>query len=357
MQSNFRGKTDRVSFSKEGYREQASYGIYNLVDGGAKRWLKVGSVRNNTAYLKTIIWPGGTVSGPVDGKRRHRIVTNIVSPFVRETSLVNNKCIVAAPCLSVYTKNPDTIDDIFLDFRKNVKNESRPYELKCCEGLSIDLLQRLAADLDFDFELYIVADSAYGIYNAQNNTWTGMVQDLISGAAHIGVGAFSITPERMRFMDFTGAYYYSGFSLLILEPKLNTPMDAFLEPFSTGVWCLIFFGAFVTAFAIALLEWNSPFGLNPWGRNRKTSYTLASGLNTVYAILFQHTIKTKSPKSWPCKWIQNFWAAASIVIFASYTANLAAFIAGKATVQYVSGIDDRKVGPYVLHGLLITTNP
>jgi len=105
-------------------------------------------------------------------------------------------------------------------------------------------------------------------------------------------------------------------------------------------WISIVVSATVVAVALSLLEWNSPFGLNPWGRKRKTNYTLGSGLNMVYAILFQHTIKTKSPKAWPSKWLQNFWAGASIFIYSSYTANLAAFLAGKNAAVAISSVYD-----------------
>ena len=116
-----------------------------------------------------------------------------------------------------------------------------------------------------------------------------------------------------------------------------------MEPFDGWVWISIVCSATVVAVALSLLEWNSPFGLNPWGRRRKTNYTLGSGLNMVYAILFQHTIKTKSPKAWPSKWLQNFWAGASIFIYSSYTANLAAFLAGKNSGVVISGLDDPRV--------------
>ena len=116
-----------------------------------------------------------------------------------------------------------------------------------------------------------------------------------------------------------------------------------MEPFDGFVWVSIVVTATVVAVVLAVFEWHSPFGLNPWGRKRKSNYTLGSGLNMVYAILFGHTVKTKSPKAWPSKWLQNFWAGASIFIYSSYTANLAAFLAGKNTALVVANIYDQAV--------------
>ena len=162
----------------------------------------------------------------------------------------------------------------------------------------------------------------------------------MGGAAHMAISAFSVTKSRSRVIDFTAPYFYSGFSILVSEKKRSPPIYAFMEPFDGWVWISIVCSATVVAVALSLLEWNSPFGLNPWGRKRKTNYTLGSGLNMVYAILFQHTIKTKSPKAWPSKWLQNFWAGASIFIYSSYTANLAAFLAGKNSGVVITGVHD-----------------
>ena len=215
--------------------------------------------------------------------------------------------------------------------------------VSCCQGLSIMLLERLARDLKFEFQLYVTADQQFGhaVVDADGREhWTGLVGDLLNGSAQMAVAAFSVTRSRSRVVDFTAPYFYAGFSIVVSEEERRPPIYAFMEPFDGWVWISIVVSATVVAVALSLLEWNSPFGLNPWGRKRKTNYTLGSGLNMVYAILFQHTIKTKSPKAWPSKWLQNFWAGASIFIYSSYTANLAAFLAGKNAAVAITGVHD-----------------
>ena len=333
-----------IKFDEDGVLENANYKIVNLVQEGKsrKRWRTAGYYTNGTTKLSTIIWPGGGIAGPiVSGERILRVVTNIVEPFVMEQMATKNKCETAIPCLCVQTKDKLVLDEIFRDFSSGVYNESRPYVVHCCQGYAIKLLERFALDMDFNFQLYITSDRRYG--NLQNGTWNGLVQDLKLGMAHMAVAALSITRSRSRVIDFTVPYFYSGFSILVSERKRSPRIYAFMEPFDSWVWISIAISATVVAVALSLLEWNSPFGLNPWGRKRKTNYTLGSGLNMVYAILFQHTIKTKSPKAWPSKWLQNYWAGASIFIYSSYTANLAAFLAGKNSGVIIDGIHDPKV--------------
>ena len=295
--TTFIGKTGNVSFDNEGVRSEADFKVLNLIaDGkGSKKWKTIGSFRNSTFKFSTIIWPGNTVTGPITfGKKTIRVVTNIIAPFVMEAEALNNQCTTAMRCLKVFTKEKETLDDIFNNFEHNVRNDSR-FEVRCCQGLSIMLLERLSRDLKFKVQLYITADGRYG--NVENGSWNGVVEDLLNGSAHMAMTALSITRTRSRVIDFTEPYFYSGFSILVSERKRNTPIYAFMEPFDGWVWIAIVIGATMVACAVSAMEWNSPFGLNPWGRKRKTKYTFGSALNMVYAIFFQHTIKTKIAQS------------------------------------------------------------
>lgn len=47
-------------------------------------------------------------------------------------------------------------DDRFFPFHKF------KYRTNCCYGLSMDLLENVAQELEFDFRLYIVADGLFG---------------------------------------------------------------------------------------------------------------------------------------------------------------------------------------------------
>ena len=320
--------------------------IMNLVHNShrAKRWKSVGNYNKGTLKVNTIIWPGETTAGPSDrGQRLLRVVTNIAPPFVMEHDSTGGTCSRSVPCLRVFTDdiNKDTLDSIFEDYAKGTNASSHLYEVHCCQGLSVNLLEALAVDLNFNFNLYITSDHKYG--NFQNNSWNGMVKDLTLGLAHMAVAPFSITIKRSSVIDYTHPYFYSGFAILVSEKKRQIPIYAFTEPFDQTIWISVVISATLVAVVLAIFEWKSPFGLNPWGRKRKSNYTLGSGLNMVYAILFGHTVKTKSPKAWPSKWLQNFWAGASIFIYSSYTANLAAFLAGRNSDVTVSGIHDIRV--------------
>lgn len=342
------GMTGELVFDAEGFLNISTFRVRNLVfDGRENVWQDVGCVQGREVRPFGIIWPGDAKSleSPTEGKKRYRVVTNPVQPFVMTQPPHEDygECLTDTPCLNLTSKRKsrEEVLEAIEAYESGMENRSDLYRIQCCRGLTIDLLNKLASDLDFDFTLYIVQDETYGRRDA-NDTWNGMIKDLLDNTAHFAVAAFSITRDRQKVIDFTDPYFFSGFSVLYSDKTRENSMLAFLEPFDTFVWFAIFVSANFTAVAMALFEWNSPFGLNPWGRKRKQNYSLASGLTMVFSVLFGHTVKTKSPKAWPSKVMQNFWAFSSIFIIASYTANLAAFIAGKhAGINYHDVKDNR----------------
>lgn len=104
-------------------------------------------------------------------------------------------------------------------------------------------------------------------------------------------------------IDFSVPFFYSGVSCLSYTRITNDsiPLLGFLVPFSAHLWICIFFALLITAVAAAIYEWLSPFGLNPWGRQRTKNFTLASALWVMTSLLFSHLVAFKAPKSWPNK--------------------------------------------------------
>lgn len=341
-----RQQSGLIEFDSDGILQISHYKILNLIhDEKRGIWKNMGYIKGTNVSMGGIIWPGDNKLGTiVDGKKKYRIATTPVKPFVMDEIPHEDygECFTSTPCLATTTTEKAKVIDLIQDYDRKITNESNPYQIRCCQGLTIDLLNKLAIDMNFDFTLYIVNDSSYG-KKVEGGKWDGMVRDLRVGTAHMAFAAFSITNTRIQAIDFTDPYFYSGFSVLYADREKVFKLYAFLEPFDISVWVAIFISATICAVAMALFEWNSPFGLNPWGRKRKQNYTLASGLTMVYSVLFGHTVKTKSPKSWPSKVMQNFWASAAIFIIASYTANLAAYIAGKNAGRSYNNIYDPKV--------------
>ncbi|KAF5303393.1 hypothetical protein FQA39_LY09984 [Lamprigera yunnana] len=391
------------------------------------RWKRVGVVSGRTVRLDTIVWPGGDLSAAALSSRARsvfRVVTALAPPFVMEGELdEDGQCLrgayfssielfvnvkfIGLPCHRVLTSDKDNLTLVFNEMEMQERMEEEgfnsnqqykhfghatgnyadgekflpfqkfKYRTNCCYGLSMDLLENIAHELEFDFRLYIVADGLYGTRNivrkkrdvgkhflnyrfqqeiqedAQGShaveekidiKWNGVVGDLVSGAAHMSFAALSVSSIRSEVIDFSIPYYFSGVSFLAApQQKSEIPLLAFLLPFSPELWIAIFTSLNITAIAVAIYEWLSPFGLNPWGRQRSKNFSMSSALWVMWGLLCGHLVAFKAPKSWPNKFLINVWGGFSVIFVASYTANIAALIAGLFFHNTVSNYHDRSL--------------
>lgn len=299
------------------------------------KWTKVGTIRGGgrDVRLDTIIWPGGGVIpayldqvGVGDGIPAYRIVTALSPPFAMATSLQEGLCLRGIAC----------------------RHGNRTV---CCYGLSIDLLSLVARELGFRFELYVAQDGLFGKRIGIGGKWNGIVGELTSGKAQLAFAPLSVSARRAEVVDFTTPYFFSGVSFLAApQRKSEIPLLAFLLPFSTELWIAVFTSLNITAMAVAVYEWFSPFGLNPWGRQRSKNFSIASALWVMWGLLCGHLVAFKAPKSWPNKFLINVWGGFSVIFVASYTANIAALIAGLFFHSAVSDYHDRSVSIVVFEG-------
>ncbi|XP_060529353.1 uncharacterized protein LOC132703854 [Cylas formicarius] len=383
----------------------------------ALKWKRVGLVSGRTVRLDTIIWPGGDLSVAAVSIRARtvfRVVTALAPPFVMESELdEDGQCLRGLPCHRVLTSDKDNLTLVFNEMQRledeekeedTVENRNSyseygglggdysdddekffPFQkfkhrTNCCFGLSMDLLENIAQELEFDFRLYIVADGMFGSrilakkenrvnrdvgkkylssrfkdeigrgkhikednyeYNAK---WNGIVGDLVTGAAHMSFAALSVSSARSEVIDFSSPYFFSGVSFLAApQQRSEIPLMAFLLPFSMELWIAILTSLNITAIAVAIYEWLSPFGLNPWGRQRSKNFSMSSALWVMWGLLCGHLVAFKAPKSWPNKFLINVWGGFSVIFVASYTANIAALIAGLFFHNTVSNYHDRSL--------------
>ncbi|KAL7397070.1 hypothetical protein ABVT39_016420 [Epinephelus coioides] len=278
---------------------------------------------------------------PVAGSRV-RVVTLVEHPFVFTRDVDDEgSCPAGQYCLDAGTNSSDTLERVF---REVVGGNSSflPAEYsKCCYGYCIDLLEKLAEDLGFEFDLYIVGDGKYGAW--KGGRWTGLVGDLLNGLADMAVTSFSINSARSRVIDFTSPFFSTSLGILVRSKDTAAPIGAFMWPLHWSMWVGIFLALHITALFLTLYEWKSPYGMTPHGRNRMRVFSYSSALNLCYAILFGRTVSSKTPKCWTGRFLMNLWAIFCLLVLSSYTANLAAVMVGEKTFEEVSGIHDAKL--------------
>ncbi|XP_008276279.1 glutamate receptor ionotropic, NMDA 3A [Stegastes partitus] len=313
---------------------------------GQPTWTRLGRWRKGRVLMDQGAWPSHPGSGGGGDWRRParlhmRVVTLVEHPFVftREVD-GDGMCPAGQLCLDPLTNESSVLEGLFQNL--GGPNGSVPTDLKkCCYGYCIDLLEKLAEDMGFTFDLYIVGDGKYGGF--KNGRWTGLVGDLLSGAAHLAVTSFSINSARSQVIDFTSPFFSTSLGILVRTRDTAAPIGAFMWPLHWSMWLGIFVSLHVTAVFLTLYEWHSPFGMTPRGRNRDRVFSFSSALNVCYAILFGRTVAIKPPKCWTGRLLMNLWAIFCLFCLSTYTANLAAVMVGEKTYEQLSGIHDPKL--------------
>ncbi|XP_061589172.1 glutamate receptor ionotropic, NMDA 3A [Cololabis saira] len=312
---------------------------------GQPTWTRLGRWRRGRVVMDQGAWPIHTRSGGGDWRRsprfHMRVVTLVEHPFVftREVD-GDGLCPAGQLCLDPLTNESSVLEGLFQNL--GGPNRSVPTDLKkCCYGYCVDLLGKLAEDMGFSFDLYIVGDGKYGGF--KNGRWTGLVGDLLSGAANLAVTSFSINSARSQVIDFTSPFFSTSLGILVRTRDTAAPIGAFMWPLHWSMWLGIFVSLHVTAVFLTLYEWHSPFGMTPRGRNRDRVFSFSSALNVCYAILFGRTVAIKPPKCWTGRLLMNLWAIFCLFCLSTYTANLAAVMVGEKTYEQLSGIHDPKL--------------
>ncbi|XP_045593274.2 uncharacterized protein [Procambarus clarkii] len=308
--------------------------VENLVPkktGVGAQWTRVGYVNGTEVQINAIFWPGRGYKGVSEQNKRLRVALAEAPPFVMTSALIENAtCLLGVVCLRVFSPE---VAATFADMERDVVNASRGYEVVCCSGLAVDLMINVATDLEIEIQVYLVMDGTFGA--PRSSGWTGVVGDLLDGSADLSFAPLSVTAQRARHLDFSDPYFFSSMSMLSSTKQMEVPLLAFLVPFSPDLWIAIFVSLNITAFSVAAYEWLSPFGLNPWGRQRSKNFSYGSALWVIWGLLFSHLVAFKAPKSWPNKVLINVWGAFSVIFVASYTANIAALFAGLFQTRYL----------------------
>uniref|UniRef100_A0A7N6ALZ2 Glutamate receptor n=1 Tax=Anabas testudineus TaxID=64144 RepID=A0A7N6ALZ2_ANATE len=326
-----------LSFTPDGY--QANPKLVVIVLNSERKWEKMGRWENGTLSLMFPVWPRYNSYGDEDADENHlSIVTLEEKPFV----VVDNVDILTGTCM----RNS-------VPCRKHVKDNSTTggaYIKQCCKGFCIDILKKIARNVKFTYDLYLVTNGKHG--KKINNVWNGMVGEVVYKKAAMAVGSLTINEERSEVIDFSVPFVETGISVMVSRSNGTVSPSAFLEPFSASVWVMMFVMLLiVTAIAVFLFEFVSPLGFNRNLAQGKEphgpSFTIGKAIWLLWGLVFNNSVPVQNPKGTTSKFIVSVWAFFAVIFLASYTANLAAFMIQEEFVDQVTGLSDKKFqSPY-----------
>ena len=212
------------------------------------------------------------------------------------------------------------------------------------EGLCIDLIDKAAKILDFEYEIYEVVDGKYGWFvDGTGDEWDGMVADLINKDADIALGALTMMHERETVVDFTIPYYYEKVGITVMTKKIRDPpnMFKFLACMQLSVWIIIVLAYAITSFIIQVYERFEPRNNSEveGEDNRKRIFGIRESFWLGFTALTPQG-GGETPRRFS-GWMltTGFWLFTFSCI-ATFTANLGAFLTVARIDSNIQNLDD-----------------
>ncbi|KAL7018717.1 hypothetical protein ACKWTF_010879 [Chironomus riparius] len=343
---NIKGRTGRVAFDDSGDRIYAEYDVINI---GKKNGLKVVGKfffddEREKMRLKIndseIVWPGRIKKKP-EGffiPTHLKVLTIEEKPFVYVRKLTEEEI----ECEE---------DEIPCPHFNVTNGNEKDY---CCRGYCIDLLKALSHRINFTYDLALSPDGQFGHYIIKNlsstmgvkKEWTGLIGELVTERADLIVAPLTINPERAEFIEFSKPFKYQGITILEKKPSRSSTLVSFLQPFSNTLWILVMVSVHVVALVLYLLDRFSPFGRFKLTNNDGTeedALNLSSAIWFAWGVLLNSGIGEGTPRSFSARVLGMVWAGFAMIIVASYTANLAAFLVLERPKTKLSGINDARL--------------
>lgn len=131
-----------------------------------------------------------------------------------------------------------------------------------------------------------------------------------------------------------------------LQPSRSSTLVSFLQPFSNTLWILVMVSVHVVALVLYLLDRFSPFGrfkLANTDGTEEDALNLSSAIWFAWGVLLNSGIGEGTPRSFSARVLGMVWAGFAMIIVASYTANLAAFLVLERPKTKLTGINDARV--------------
>ncbi|XP_049838250.1 glutamate receptor ionotropic, kainate 2-like isoform X1 [Schistocerca gregaria] len=229
---------------------------------------------------------------------------------------------------------------VMMHYGKNYTGNDRFY------GFCVDLLERIARDVGFDYILDLVPDRKYGAQDPITGEWNGMVLHLMKHKADLAVGSMTINYARESVIDFTKPFMNLGISILFKVPtSAPTRLFSFMNPLAVEIWLYVL-AAYVlvsiTMFVVARFspyEWHNPHPCDTENDLIENQFSLANSFWFTIGTLMQQG-SDLNPKATSTRIVGGIWWFFTLIIISSYTANLAAFLTVERMITPIENAED-----------------
>ncbi|XP_064094780.1 probable glutamate receptor [Macrobrachium nipponense] len=191
------------------------------------------------------------------------------------------------------------------------------------KGSLVDILKIIYGKLGYCAEWVLGDGWQYGRQLA-NNSWTGLIGQLIRGEINATGTVLSQSSSRLSVIDFSVPLYMDTQAMIYKRPVILSDLAGFAKPFTGQVW-LLFFISLVMAFLLTLVFHRYTDGFQQSKRSFSDAASVwVSTELTIGTLLSQPSAWT--PRGAAMKIVIGTWFVASFVIGNVYRGNLKAML-------------------------------
>ncbi|XP_049316277.1 glutamate receptor ionotropic, kainate 2 isoform X6 [Bactrocera dorsalis] len=323
-------------------------------------------------YINSVEWRG--LTGPIQFKEGRRVKFKLDLVKLRQHSLVKvgewtpqTRLNITEPALFfdggtinvtlvvitiLYACSLQETPYVMMHYGKNYTGNERFY------GFCVDILELIARDVGFDYIIDLVPDRKYGAQDPFTGEWNGMVAQLMKYKADLAVGSMTITYARESVIDFTKPFMNLGISILFKVPSSPASrLFSFMNPLAYDVWLYVLAAYFLVSFTIYVvaklspIEWRDKHPCDIKNPIVTNQFTLANSFWFTIGTLMQQGSDI-NPKSLSTRIVSAIWWFFTLIIIASYTANLAAFLTVERMITPIENAEDLASQTEISYGTL-----
>lgn len=191
-------------------------------------------------------------------------------------------------------------------------------------GISIELWERVAADLELEYE-YRRTDLA------------GMLDGLRDGELDVVAGALTMTAERERTIDFTHPFLTSG---LAVAARPGSSIWATLGGLFSREFLMAVVGLGALLFAVGAALWVFERRRNAEEFGGSAVEGLGSGFWWAAVTMTTVGYGDKSPRTLGGRFVALIWMFAAIILISGFTAAIATSLTVSQLSDRIKGVDD-----------------
>ena len=213
------------------------------------------------------------------------------------------------------------------------------WEVSCCVGSIMDLLEKLRQDLWLSIDLHVAEDGFFGSF--VNGTWNGMIGELIAGKADIAVATLTSTSKRSTVVDFGVAFFHITLGILVASSYADE-IAFFNFTFVanvTGNFLLALLGMFISGLIILYAVENFLNRLN----GLEKDYAFREAFSYLSGIAFQRDLGGGNPSQGATRAMFIVFAFGMVIAMTTYTATLTAVQVNQGNKILLNGMHDPKV--------------